>query len=43
MPLTDPDDENSFFMSLDDAIDRFSYCKTVNFDEIRLKGKFLRI
>ena len=32
MPLTDPDDENSFFMSLDDAIDRFSYlniCKTV--------------
>lgn len=44
--LTYPDDENVFWMSYEDCIQRFTclnVCKAVNMDEIRMKGKFLRI
>jgi len=40
------DDENVFWMSFEDTIERFAclnVCKAVNMHEIRIKGKFLRI
>lgn len=42
----DDNDENAFWMSYEDILKRFSsliVCKAINMDEIRLRGKFLRI
>jgi hypothetical protein len=39
-------DENEFWMSYEDAVRKFtafSVCKAVNMEEMRLRGKFLRI
>ena len=46
IPSSDPDDENNFWMSLENIMQRFTclnVCKAVNMDEIRIRGKFLRV
>ena len=46
VPSMDPDDENNFWMSLESIMQRFTclnVCKAVNMDEIRIRGKFLRV
>lgn len=39
-------DENEFWMSYEDVLQRFAtlnVCKAVNMEEMRIRGKFLRI
>ena len=45
-PLNPDHDENCFWMSYKDVLQKFvclNVCKAVNMHEIRLKGKFMRI
>jgi len=46
IPSADPSDENNFWMSFENIIQRFTclnVCKAVNMDEVRIRGKFLRV